>query len=40
MRVEGDGRHDRAILSRAGVDLLVNVASLLAFAGLAITGLF
>jgi len=37
---EGDGRHDRAILPRAGVDLLVNVISLLAFAGLAITGLF
>ena len=40
MGAEGDGRHDRAILPRAGVDLLVNVISLLAFAGLAITGLF
>ena len=40
MGAEVDGRHDRAILPRAGVDLLVNVASLLAFAGLAITGLF
>jgi hypothetical protein len=37
---EGDGRHDRAILPRAGIDLLVDVASLLAFAGLAVTGLF
>ena len=40
MGAEGDGRHDRAILPRAGVDLLVNVISLLAFAGLAVTGLF
>jgi hypothetical protein len=40
MGEEGDGRHGRAILPRAGVDLLVNVASLLAFAGLAVTGLF
>ena len=40
MGAEGDGRHERAILPRAGVDLLVNVISLLAFAGLAITGLF
>jgi len=40
MGTEGDGRHDRAILPRAGVDLLVNVISLLAFAGLAIAGLF
>jgi hypothetical protein len=40
MRDEGDGRHDRAILPRAGIDLLVDVASLLAFAGLAVTGLF
>jgi hypothetical protein len=40
MEAEGDGRQDRAILPRAGVDLLVNVISLLAFAGLAITGLF
>jgi hypothetical protein len=40
MNVEGDGRHDRATLPRAGVDLLVNVISLLAFGGLAITGLF
>ena len=40
MGVEGDGRYDRAILPRAGIDLLVNVISLLAFAGLAITGLF
>ena len=40
MGAEGDGRHDRGILPRAGVDLLVNVISLLAFAGLAVTGLF
>ena len=40
MGVEGAGRQDRAILPKAGVDLLVNVMSLLAFAGLAITGLF
>lgn len=40
MGVEGNGRQDRAILPKAGVDLLVNVMSLLAFAGLAITGLF
>ena len=40
MGAEGDGRHDRDILPRAGVDLLVNVISLLAFAGLAVTGLF
>jgi hypothetical protein len=40
MGVERDGRHDRAIVPRARVDLLVNVISLLAFAGLAITGLF
>jgi hypothetical protein len=40
MGVEGDGRQDRAILPKAGVDLLVNAVSLLAFAGLAITGLF
>ena len=40
MGAEGDERHERAILPRAGVDLLVNVISLLAFAGLAITGLF
>jgi hypothetical protein len=40
MGAEVDGRHDRAILPRAGVDLLVNVISLLAFAGLAVTGLF
>ena len=40
MGAEGEGRHDRGILPRAGVDLLVNVISLLAFAGLAITGLF
>jgi Domain of unknown function (DUF4405) len=40
MEVEGDGRRDKAVFPRAGVDLLVNVASLLAFAGLAITGLF
>ena len=37
---EGNGRQDRAILPKAGIDLLVNVMSLLAFAGLAITGLF
>ena len=40
MGVESDGRQDRAILPKAGIDLLVNVISLLAFAGLAITGLF
>jgi hypothetical protein len=40
VEAEGDGRQGRAILRRAGVDLLVNVISLLAFAGLAITGLF
>jgi len=40
MGVEGNGRQDWAILPKAGVDLLVNVMSLLAFAGLAITGLF
>jgi cytochrome bd-type quinol oxidase subunit 2 len=40
MGVESDGPQDRAILPKAGVDLLVNVMSLLAFAGLAITGLF
>ena len=40
MDVDGDGRQDKAILPKAGVDLLVNVTSLLAFAGLAITGLF
>jgi hypothetical protein len=40
MGAEGGARHDRAILPRAGVDLLVNVISLLALAGLAVTGLF
>jgi hypothetical protein len=40
MGVEGSGRRETGFLPRAGIDLVVNAASFLAFAGLAITGLF
>jgi len=39
MANESDGRRDRSFLPRAGVDLLVNAASLLVFLLLAVTGL-